>query len=42
MAEAYNKSRRLPMETAHITNRCFPFAKICEMRRLECADFPEN
>jgi hypothetical protein len=30
------------MKTAHITKRCFPFAKICEMRGLERRDFPEK
>jgi hypothetical protein len=36
MAEAYNQSCVSPMRTAHITKRCFSFAKICEMRGLDC------
>jgi hypothetical protein len=42
MAEAYNKSRRPPTETAHNTKRCSSFAKICELRGPERRDFPEN
>ena len=30
------------MGTAHITKRCFSFAKICEMRGTERHDFHEN
>jgi hypothetical protein len=40
--EGYNISYLPTMKTAHITKRCFPFAKICEMRGLERRDFPEK
>jgi hypothetical protein len=42
MPQAYNKIRPPPMETAHITKRCFLFAKICKTRRMERCISPEN